>query len=86
MTPPKAKPILFSNGAQFLDWMEQNCFRCKKYRPYEQTHNCELEEAMYVARMSDGDGSVPAEVAARLGYRDPREYTWDCTEREVARE
>lgn len=88
MAPIRVRP--FSNGSQFSDWEDRNCWRCKKSyhnNPpgkredgYDMPYNCELDEAITVAYL--GDGTLSEEQGKRIGYTesDPPHYTWKCAE------
>lgn len=70
----------FSNGAQALDWTRRNCHGCSKFTS-EPT--CEIDVA--IARAYFGDGTVPDDIAQRMGFlaAEPTDLTWDCPERET---
>lgn len=57
MTETKIQP--FPNGTSFMVWTELNCDRCTK------AEDCRLEEAL--ANASVTDGTIPLEVACRIG-------------------
>lgn len=80
----KVRP--FSTGSQFADWCDRNCSRCVKYEPDGPAAACQIDHALMDAQI--GDGSVPPEIAERLGYVEDIAwndegffYTWDCPER-----
>lgn len=74
----KATP--FSCGSQFADWKECNCERCKKYTEMiTKPPKCDIDFALSVAYIDDG--TIPAEIAQRMGYFDNRgKYVWMCPE------
>lgn len=65
----------FSNGSEYLFWLEMNCFRgergCRRYRPVATTsrHGCPIEVALARGNMSDG--RVRAATALRGGFLEP---------------
>jgi hypothetical protein len=67
----------FSSEAQYWDWQEANCCRCKKYTG--QYGACEINYAISIAACSDG--TVSAKIAKRMGYAISSAYCWDCPER-----
>lgn len=69
----KNRVSIFSNGSQYMDWMDRNCCECAK-------EVCEYQRAISVAAIDDG--TISNEIAKRMGYTDPLEYTWDCPEKE----
>jgi hypothetical protein len=70
----------FSTGSQFADWLDRNCERCVKYEPEGAAGACSIDAALLTAQITDG--SVPDEIAERLGYEpDKNYYTWYCPER-----
>lgn len=70
---------LFSNGTQYMDWTFNNCDKCALAGdPSEPgSSSCDLFEAICDAGADDG--TVSAEIAARLGYS-PIRYVWRCPE------
>jgi hypothetical protein len=68
----------FYCGSQFGDWIDRNCSRCSKYDPDEATGECEIDDALGMAYL--GDGEISEEIARRMGY-DEAVYSWDCPER-----
>lgn len=73
----RARP--FYCGSQHRDWVARNCERCVKYDCEAPPKDCEIDAAIGNALF--GDGTVSAEIAARMGYSDPMANTWDCPER-----
>ena len=81
----------FSNGSQYMDWEESNCNRCSKGAPPDADSydgmRCDIQRAL--AEACFGDGTVPVQIAERMGYLDhcpPRQYgfsyVWECHERD----
>jgi hypothetical protein len=73
----------FSNGSQFGDWCASNCDRCAKAElplTPKGEFACEIMEALSVAYW--GDGTVDAEMAARMGITPETRgrYNWPCAE------
>ena len=70
----------FDSGTQYGAWRERNCARCQKYNPERYDGGCEIDLALGLAYV--GDGTVDAEMLARMGYteRVPGLWTWPCTE------
>lgn len=73
----------FYCGTQYMDWLENNCYRgCSKAAPVDATLDempCEIERALSWACMDDG--TVSAEMGRRMGL--PRwegYYSWPCPE------
>lgn len=80
ITNERVRP--FSSGSQFADWSGCNCDRCDKgvhsLGP-EAWPTCEIEIALYNAY--GDDGSVPADIANRMGHTEHKgEYVWPCNE------
>jgi len=72
---------LFANGSQFGDWMYNNCEQCPLWPNDAEWPDCELNEA--IMRASISDGTVSAEEAQALGYPDDvRVYVWRCKKME----
>jgi hypothetical protein len=74
----------FSNGSQWYDWQDSNCFRCKRVDvsdPDRPVSTCPILEALNRACVDDG--TVSEEIARRMGYLDARKdggipYGWPC--------
>lgn len=74
-TLPVVSP--FSCGTQYADWTEANCMTCDKgWRP-DRDSECDIEQALSFACIDDG--TVPAEIADRMGRGEGR-YNWPCRE------
>ena len=67
----------FSNGTQYADWLDSNCLRCKKYDYANPEQSCEIDNAISMAAMSDGQ--VPLEIFDRMGAKSGN-YIWMCPE------
>lgn len=65
----------FSSGAQFADWRDLNCNKCKK--GYVTNWNCDIEHALDYAYIVNGH--VSDSIAARMG-REEKKYLWTCHE------
>lgn len=79
ITEKRERP--FHCGSQAADWEASCCDRCTKRIPENGTYleyRCNIQRAIHEAQF--GDGSVSAEIAARMGYTDPAEYVWVCPE------
>lgn len=77
----------FYCGSQAADWQSRNCFHCQKMRldddGFMDRSDCEIDAAILTGYF--GDGTIPDDIARRMGYTEsPDEYTWDCPEK-VAR-
>ncbi len=73
--PSRVSP--FSNGSQFVDWLASSCDKCAKaYDHNAETFVCDLEEALTEACVFDG--TVSAEVAAKLGVPERTWSDWRC--------
>lgn len=82
----------FANGAQFIDWQNNNCCRCTKYSfqidpatgktraPLNDEQVCPIELALLEAGW--GNGTVMPDIAKRMGFTDPLKYCWPCGEAE----
>ena len=71
----------FSCSTQMEAWIERNCARCALCNPECYEGKCDLDLAIFEALA--GDGSVSAEMAARMGYSEMANvFTWDCPERQ----
>lgn len=82
----------FSNGSQFMDWLDSNCCNCAKYsfasdpatgktrEPLDEDQVCQIELALHEACY--GDGTVSPDMAGRMGYSTPVKYGWRCGELE----
>ena len=56
----------FSNGGEYRSWTARNCDDCiKAYDEEKRAWRCDLEEAL--SRGAVTDGSIPADIAHRLG-------------------
>jgi len=76
----------FSNGAQFMDWLDKNCSLCRTYSwanaPLDLNQVCPVELALVNA--AHGDGTVSRMVAEHMNYLRPDgsdaalEYCWPC--------
>jgi hypothetical protein len=68
-------------GSQSADWEDSNCWNgCAKNGP-EAAQECEILEALTEAYF--GDGTVSAEIAGKMGYREDR-FVWPCLSRDPA--
>ena len=62
----------FSNGTEYLFWLEHNCMRgekgCRKYNPEASSsrHGCPIEVALAVGSFSSGE--MKASLALRGGF------------------
>lgn len=80
----------FSNGSQYGDWRDRNCYRCTKSyermepKPKDGMGPCAIDNAVGLAYI--GSGSVTPEIAKRMGFEGGGVYGWDCPERELAPE
>lgn len=58
----------FSNGSEYMIWLEQNCFRCKLNSYIDEQGNyvtlCDIEEALAVGSIT---GDVPEPIVKRMG-------------------
>lgn len=80
---------IFSNGEEFAAFCEKSCWRCAKVTMDGPDYTCDLEQALDGAHW--GEGTIPREMAARLGYPE-RAFApdgcpflgWVCRELEVA--
>ena len=81
--PPEGQARPLTGYEQTLDWSVHNCCGCARTTDGA-SPCCEIAEAL-VAAVRDGDGSVDAGLAARMGYvaGPPYAHVWDCPEREL---
>lgn len=63
---------LFTNGEMYRTWRWNNCARCVK------DMNCPLEYEIASAAVLDG--TIPADIAGRLGAPDDGREKWWCQE------
>jgi hypothetical protein len=74
---------LFANGSEYMMWMELNCYRCKKY----DENNADVEVCAidyHVGYASITDGTIPHEIAKRMGRLDhPVNEIFQCHEYEA---
>lgn len=69
----------FYCGTQYADWTGSNCNRCKKAAPLYGDSTCEIELALHIALMSDGE--VTQEIADRMGFTANQDKdVWMCPE------
>ena len=73
----------FSDGSQYADWRAMNCAHCALYDQDHYTGRCEIDGALGLADV--GDGTVPAEIARRMGYV-PGHLFWRCPESQPVKE
>lgn len=65
----------FSNGTEYVFWLEHNCMRgdrgCRRYNPNASSsrHGCPIEVALAIGNIGDGD--VKASTALRGGFLEP---------------
>lgn len=78
----------FSNGSQYGDWRDRNCFRCvksyesKEPKPIDGLGPCDIDNALGLAYI--GSGKVKSEIGKRMGWDHNKPfYGWDCPEREL---
>ncbi len=67
--------IPFSNGTEFMDWLDRNCDQCSRPHHYcdPELGDCELFEALVWAHTSDG--TLIDEAAEQLGVT---RGVWRC--------
>ncbi len=53
----------FANSIDFEDWLEGNCYLCKRYNPDK--FECEIEFELTYANVTDGE--ISPELAKRMG-------------------
>jgi hypothetical protein len=63
----------FSQGTQFLDWIDENCEQC-----VHAAEGCKMFDGLIAARV--GDGTVSREIADRLGVPENTWSDWQCKE------
>lgn len=63
----------FSQGMQFLDWIDDNCERCSNA-----AKGCKLFDGLIAA--SVGDGTISREIADGLGVPKNTWSDWQCKE------
>lgn len=81
----KNKITPFYCGTQYGDWTGSNCDRCKKAAPLYGDSTCEIELALHIAYLSDGE--VTEEIAKKMGYFDNEDKEiWMCPEVEWTEE
>jgi len=79
--------IPFSNGTEFMNFREINCWKCKKdydERIMKQGINilCDIEQALSEA--SVGDGTISDDIAKRVGLDvDYKDWDGKCLEFET---
>jgi len=62
----------FSNGSQFADWANENCWQCALYNEEEPEKSCKWDKALLDAQVDDG--SISQEVADAIGYTEAHKY------------
>lgn len=81
---PKELDHLFSNASEFSCWTSKNCDKCKKYQLRDDMgfSACEIENSIFDVACG---GSMPVEVATRMGYDGKFGWQWrnQCREFEV---
>jgi hypothetical protein len=85
-TPARIRP--FGSGSERMDWMINNCDKCKKGYVNDGTAlrgrarwNCAIE--YQIDRSYLLDGKMPREVALRAGLNQYDELDWRCKEFEA---
>jgi len=80
----------FSSGTQYLDWVANNCDKCRKGPDWKavemgaENTKCEIEQALSEGAIT---GRVPKEIARRMGFFENRgKYVWPCPEVEWTEE
>jgi len=69
---PERRITPFSNGTEYVIWLDRNCDRCRKqYDPATGEAPCDIEESLSVACLTDG--KISAEMARRSGLN----IRWD---------
>ena len=88
VTPPQPKADApFYCGSQYGDWLESNCYRCRRlqHRRWDQDYwndpvepRCEIEEALSRCAIT---GEVPYYILRAIHFQENREhYVWPCPE------
>jgi len=72
---------LFSNGTEYESFLERNCFRCKRYVPFDDATTekpiCPIEEAIALAGWGE-TYNFPVEKLKENGYM----HRYDCADKE----
>ena len=77
---PDTVPVPWSNGTSWGDWQSRNCDRCPlSYDNNDETWRCDLEKSIYYNGMVDG--TLPVDIARRLGVTDSVNDGFACKER-----
>ena len=69
----------FSNGTEFMWWLDENCCRCIKYWDYRTPlgeESCDILGALYDGQMA---GTVPGDIWRRMGEQSGRCQEWQET-------
>lgn len=75
--------VPFSNGTEYMDWQDRNCWRCTKAWTEEMGGDpgpCDIDNALGVEGQVTGD--IPLAIAHRAGW-DGMFLAADCPEREL---
>lgn len=76
----------FSNGTQFGDWVDENCWKCQKdFDEERDAYRCDIQKALDAAYV--GDGTISRETAEKMGYlKHEGYYIWPCPKLKRKRE
>ena len=78
---------VFYTGAQFVDWVERNCWKCAMSEG--ENGYCSMELAI-MDGVVNGAVEISKEHAERIGYKSrigfaESDYTWQCPEKVKAK-
>ena len=72
----------FANGSEYMIWTELNCERCIKLMTYDDNPQCEIN--YHLSEAAFDDGTIPHEIAQRMGRLDhPVNEIFQCHEFEA---